>query len=308
MTEALDAYEPSEAARPIEQFVQQLSNWYVRRSRRRFWKSDDSADTQAALHTLYECLTTVTRLLAPFTPFLAEALHQNLVAGRLRGAPDSIHLDGWPEVDEPAIDEQLSADVALVQRMVSLGRRARSKAQIKVRQPLNSVVLVPRHDSEQAALNRFADTIADELNVKRVVVTGETALRYRLRPDLAVLGPRLGQDVNRVRQALEEADAALIVRRLRAGQPIEVGGFELSATDVLVDHEAPEGWTAGEAAGYTAIIEGTITAGAGGGRAGPRHGTGDSIRPPHQRIRSYGPHPYRILRWPGGSGCGQAAP
>src|SRR5690606_35022968 len=118
VTEALEAYEPNDAARPIEEFVDELSNWYVRRNRRRFWKSEDDADRAAALATLYECLATTARLLAPFTPFLAEAMYGNLVAGKVPGAPESVHLDAWPEVDQGAIDERLSADMALVQRMV----------------------------------------------------------------------------------------------------------------------------------------------------------------------------------------------
>ena len=261
VTDALDAYEPSEAARPIGEFVDQLSNWYVRRSRRRFWKSDDSADTQAALHTLYECLATVTRLLAPFTPFLAEAMYQNLVAGKLPGAPDSVHLDAWPEVDEAAIDEQLSADVALVQRMISLGRGARSKARIKVRQPLAAAVVVPRTERERAALERLAGQIAEELNVKRVEVAADAGdrLRYRLRPNLPALGPRFGSELGRVRAAIEQADAADLVRRMRAGQPLDLGGFELGAADVLVAVEPADGWTAAEDAGYAALLETTVT-------------------------------------------------
>src|SRR5260370_32867539 len=116
--------------------VEQLSNWYVRRSGRRFWKSDDSADTQSALHTLYECLTTVAKLLAPFTPFLSEVLYRNLVTGKVGGAADSVHLEAWPNPDVSAIEEQLSEHMALVQRMVSLGRAARQQANARVRQPL----------------------------------------------------------------------------------------------------------------------------------------------------------------------------
>ena len=261
VTEALDAYEPSEAARPIAEFVEQLSNWYVRRSRRRFWNWDDSADAHAAMDTLYECLTTLTRLLAPFTPFLAETMYRNLVAGKVAGAPESVHLDTWPEADEAAIDEQLSADVALLQRMVSLGRGARSKAQIKVRQPLATAVLVPRTDGERAALERLADEVADELNVKRVevVADGGDRLRYRLRPNLPALGPRFGSEVGRIREALERADAAELVGRMRAGRPLEIAGFELAATDVLVEVEPAEGWAAAEDSGYATLIDVRLT-------------------------------------------------
>ena len=261
VTEALEAYEPLDAARPIAELIDQLSNWYVRRSRRRFWKSDDSADTQAALHTLYECLTTLARLMAPFTPFLAEALHRNLVAGQLPGAPDSVHLDAWPEAEAAAIDEQLSRDVALVQRMVSLGRGARSQAGIKVRQPLARAVLVPRTAAEREALERLASQVADELNVQRVEVVADAGerLEYALRPNLPALGPRYGRDVGRIRAALEAADARELVGRMRAGGTLELDGFELSASDVLVDVEAAEGWSAAEDAGYSALVETVLT-------------------------------------------------
>ena len=261
VTEALDAYEPSDAARPIEAFVDQLSNWYVRRSRRRFWHGAAGPDSMAALHTLYECLTTVAKLLAPFTPFVAEALYRNLVAERVAGAPESVHLALWPEVDAAAIDEALSRDVALVQRMVSLGRGARAKAQTRVRQPLATAVLVPRTEAERAALERLAEQAAEELNVKRVEVVTDPGdrLTYTLRPNLPVLGPKFGAQVGQVRTALQRADAAAVVRAMRTGAPVEVGGFTLAATDVLVSVEAAAGWAAQEEAGYAAVIDTTVT-------------------------------------------------
>ena len=261
VTEALEAYEPSEAARPIGEFVEQLSNWYVRRSRRRFWKSDDSADTQAALHTLHECLMTVTRLLAPFTPFLSEELYGNLVAGRVPGAPDSVHLDTWPEVDLEAIDEQLGTDVAIVQRMVSLGRGARSKAQTRVRQPLATALLVPRTSAERDALERLREQVAEELNVKSVEVSEDpgTRLSYTLRPNLPVLGPKFGSEVGKIRAALAAADGAEVARSMRAGEPITLDGYELAASDVLVSVEAAEGWAAAEDSGYVTLIDTQLT-------------------------------------------------
>ncbi|MDA0301175.1 MAG: isoleucine--tRNA ligase [Chloroflexi bacterium] len=260
VTEALDAYEPADAARPIEAFVDQLSNWYVRRSRRRFWRSED-ANSPAAFATLYECLSTVAKLLAPFTPFIAETMYQNLVAGRVADARDSVHLADWPEVDTDAIDEGLSDDIALVQRMVSLGRGARAKAQTKVRQPLAAAILVPRNDAERRALERLAPQIAEELNVKRVEALTDPGdrLSYTLRPNLPVLGPKFGQDVGKVRAALQAADAAAIVATMRAGDPITVGEFTLAPTDVLVTVEASEGWAAQEESGYAALVDTTLT-------------------------------------------------
>ena len=261
VTAGLEAYELSEAARPIEQFVEELSNWYVRRSRRRFWRSGDDADSRVALRTLYECLTTVSRLLAPFTPFVAESLHRNLTAGRVDGAADSVHLALWPEVDEAAIDETLSEEMAAVQRMVSLGRAARSSAQLRVRQPLGTAVLVPRTATERGALERHAPLIADELNVNAVEVLEDAGDRvsYTLRPNLPVLGPRFGREVGKIRDALDQAEAAPIVRAMRAGEPVQLGEFELGGGDILVGVEAVDGWAAAEDGGYVALLDTTIT-------------------------------------------------
>ena len=261
VTDALDAYEPLEAARPIAELIDQLSNWYVRRSRRRFWKSDDSADTQAALHTLYECLTTIARLLAPFTPFLAEALHRNLVAGRLPAAPDSVHLDAWPEVDTDAIDEQLASDFEVVQRLVSLGRAARSKAAIKVRQPLANAVLVPRSAAEREALGRHVEQIADELNVKAVAIEEEPGDRvdYSVLPNLPVLGPIYGSELVKVRAAVGGLAAAAVAAKMRAGEAVEAGGFVIDPFGLIVDVAPAEGWSAAEDGGYIALVSTELT-------------------------------------------------
>ena len=137
VTEELEAYDPTDAARAIETFVDDLSNWYVRRSRRRFWRgvSESDTDKQSAYHTLYTALVTVSKLLAPFTPFIAEELYQNLVCSIDDAAPISVHLAEWPKADRSRIDDSLNAETQLVKRICSLGRAARAKAQIKVRQP-----------------------------------------------------------------------------------------------------------------------------------------------------------------------------
>ena len=261
VTEGLEAYELSDAARPIEQFVEELSNWYVRRSRRRFWSSGDDADSRVALRTLYECLATVSRVLAPFAPFVAESLYRNLVADRVEAAEESVHLATWPETDEAAIDATLSEEMAAVQRMVSLGRAARSSAQLRVRQPLATAVLVARTEVERGALERLAPLVADELNVKTVEVLEDAGDRvaYTLRPNLPVLGPKFGREVGKIRGALERADAPPIVRAMRAGEPVQLDGFELGGGDVLVGVEAADGWAAAEDGGYVALLDTTIT-------------------------------------------------
>ncbi|HEX5369859.1 MAG TPA: isoleucine--tRNA ligase, partial [Dehalococcoidia bacterium] len=166
VTERLQDFDTLSATRMVEGFVEDLSNWYVRRSRRRFWKSESDADKQAAYATLYECLTTLTRVLAPFTPFLAEELYQNLVRSFEAATPESVHLTDWPQADQSKIDRALSADTRLVMRVASLGRAARAKAQIKVRQPVAELFVKLPTQAEERALERLAPQLLDELNVK----------------------------------------------------------------------------------------------------------------------------------------------
>jgi len=163
----LDGYSPTEAGRRIEGFVDGLSNWYVRRSRRRFWKSENDADKLAAYHTLYQCLVTMSKLMAPFTPFVAEEMYQNLVCSVFADAPESVHLADFPVADESQIDEHLSADMRLAMRLSSLGRAARSKAGIKVRQPV-AVNYFGLSEGERKALERIRPLVLEELNVKDI--------------------------------------------------------------------------------------------------------------------------------------------
>jgi isoleucyl-tRNA synthetase len=170
VTEHLEAYDPTTAGRAIQSFVEDLSNWYVRRSRRRFWKTENDADKLAAYHTLYECLVTVAELMAPFTPFVAEEIYQNLVLSVDASAPESVHLAAWPEADESLVDERLMDDMQLVMRVVSLGRAARSKAGLKVRQPLSHATAFVATAQQAKGLERHTDQVLEELNVKGLQV------------------------------------------------------------------------------------------------------------------------------------------
>jgi isoleucyl-tRNA synthetase len=165
---SLDGYNPTDAGRKIENFVDGLSNWYVRRSRRRFWKSENDADKLSAYNTLYHCLVTLAKLMAPFTPFLAEELYQNLVRSAFPQAPESVHLADFPVADASKIDKQLADDNRLAMRICSLGRAARSKAGIKVRQPLEEFYVGVKSEWEKRALERMAPLVMEELNVKEM--------------------------------------------------------------------------------------------------------------------------------------------
>jgi isoleucyl-tRNA synthetase len=261
VTDALERWRPEEATWVIERFGDSLSNWYVRRSRRRFWTGEGEEIDQSAYWTLYTCLTTLSKLLAPFTPFVSEMIYTNLVADRIEGAPDSVHLADWPEPNEAAIDEQLSAGIEVVRRMVSLGRSARSAEQLRVRQPLATAVLIPRTEAERTALEQLGSQVADELNVKaiEVVLDGGDRLSYRIRPNLPVLGPRYGAEMQQVRAAIDAADPTEVAAKMRAGEAIDLNGFELSAGDLLVDVDAREGWAAAEDSGYAVLVDTTIT-------------------------------------------------
>jgi len=170
VTRFMDGYDLTSATRRIQEFVDSLSNWYVRRNRRRFWKSESDADKLAAYDALYQCLATLCRLLAPFVPFVAEELYQNLCCSVDPEARESVHLSDFPVADEAKIDDRLNADVELAMKISSLGRAARAKAGIKVRQPLAKAVIRVESDEEKTALKKLATEVMEEINVKQLVV------------------------------------------------------------------------------------------------------------------------------------------
>jgi isoleucyl-tRNA synthetase len=173
--ERLDDFDPAPVPRAVEEFIDELSVWYVRRSRRRFWKPASDTDKHAAYQTLYNCLTTLTRLLAPFMPFLAEELYQNLTRSVDPGAPESVHLSRYPEPEAGMIDEALEKEVRLVRSAVSLGRAAREKSKLKVRQPLQAALIRLNEPDEKDAILRHAETIKEELNVHDLLFSDNDA-------------------------------------------------------------------------------------------------------------------------------------
>ena len=211
VTAAFDRFDATAACRRIERFVDDLSNWYVRRSRRRFWRSGQDADTRNAFQTLWECLVTVSQLSAPAVPFVSDEIFTNLT-GPLDFAPDSVHLSDWPEPREDRRDDELRARMALVRRLVSLGRAARTEAKVRVRQPLRrALVVMPL--GERELLDGLDLLVAEELNVKEIeVVSGmQELVDYQVKPNFKSLGPRLGPRVKDVAKALAEAEAAAVV-------------------------------------------------------------------------------------------------
>ena len=252
ITERLDNYDVTLAGRVLGEFVDELSNWYVRRSRRRFWKGEDDLDKKAAHSTLYECLVTVAKLTAPFTPFIAEALYQNLVLNTDPEAPESVHLAGWPEVDQALIDEELNRQMQVALRVVTLGRAARNAAAIKTRQPLREVVVVPgetagAHDGLREGVESLREIVLDELNVKELRFgEAESIFQYELKPNLAVVGPKYGRLVPGLRRALAEAPPEVGARAARSEEvSVNVDGQQvvLGSEELLVEPKERPGYT-----------------------------------------------------------------
>jgi isoleucyl-tRNA synthetase len=264
VTERLEAYDPAISGRRLTTFVDDLSNWYVRLSRRRFWRGAGE-DSEAAFRTLWTCLKTLSLLLAPYTPFLAERLWQGLVVSVDPGAPDSVHLADWPEPDGAADDPELRAAMAEVRRLVGLGRQARTDAKVKVRQPLaRALVTVPAE--RRGAVAGLLDLVAAELNVKRVgFASGEDGLvAYRLVPNFRALGPRFGRQAPAVAAAVREADAGELAPRLQAGERVElevpgVGPVELGPDEVGVAEEPVTGWRVVREGGASVALDLAVT-------------------------------------------------
>jgi len=264
--EALAGYDVPGAARPIQQFVNNLSNWYVRRSRRRFWKSEADEDKAAAYLTLYECLVTVAKLLAPFTPFIAEAIYRNLVAGVSADARESVHFCDFPSANRALIDEKLRTDMSLAMRLVSLGHAARNTAGIKLRQPLRRAVVVLRSDAEKDSVGRVKDLIKDELNVKELEVSSSASdvLVYRYAPVPAKAGPKYGRLLPAIREALAPMSGPEFAGRIASGERVTVSveGREitLDPEDIAVRTEPAPGFSVGSESGYVVAIDVEIDA------------------------------------------------
>jgi isoleucyl-tRNA synthetase len=219
VTAALEDHDVNGATRPVEAFVAQLSNWYVRLSRRRMWEDDPQA-----LGTLYYCLVTLCHLLAPAMPYLAEAMYQNLVRSVDPEAPDSVHLSRWPQAEKAWIDEELSADMALVQQVTRLGHAARQSAGLKVRQPLAEVVVYSPHARESQSLVRLQPYLLQELNVKALTFAGSPGdlVQQDVHPLPQRLGPRLRDAFPALCAALKAMDQDSVAARLQAGETVEV--------------------------------------------------------------------------------------
>jgi isoleucyl-tRNA synthetase len=264
-TAALDDYDAKRAGDAIESFVDQLSNWYVRRNRRRFWKSTDPEDKRSAYLTLYECLNVVHRLMAPFVPFLAEHIYQNLVRTVDEDAPISVHMSAWPKVNETYDDESLLFDISVVQKVVSLARAARGQSGLRTRQPLSRLLLRAPDDAAAKALDDHKEQILEELNVKSIefIARDEGLVNYRIKPNLPKLGKQYGKELPHIRRALEEADGAAVAGKVARGESVTIsipsGEISLTGEDLIIETSSAEGYACGADAGYLTALDTSLT-------------------------------------------------
>ena len=263
--EELDLYKSHIAVRHLIGFVDSLSNWYVRRSRDRFWATGDSADKQAAFATLYEVLFDLTKLLAPFVPFVTERVYQNLVRRQDGAAVESVHLARYPAANDDRVDDELRQAVALARQVVTAGSRVRNEHKLKVRQPLGEAIVVVADEAERAAIERFADAIQEELNVQKLSFTEDatTYVTFELLPNFRALGPKLGKRMPLLKKALGALEGGKVYQELtetgRLTVDLEGGAVELGQSDVQARLHAKEGFAAASEGGHVVVLDTAIT-------------------------------------------------
>ncbi|MFA5829107.1 MAG: isoleucine--tRNA ligase [Candidatus Gracilibacteria bacterium] len=258
VSEEMDTYNLTKATRPMLEFVDNLSNWYVRRSRRRFWKSENDADKFEAYQTLYVVLVELSKLLAPFMPFLADEIYKNLTtaeAGSSTGE-ESVHLADWPKANKKHIKPELNQETHVVRKIVALGHAVRDKANLKVRQPLNLVqVALPKTISEKLVLQQ-KDVICEELNVKNLEILKDVhaVITQVVMPNAKVLGPKYGKDVQE------------IIRKAKAGEfeihadgTIKVGEFILTGDEVQIGFHGKEGFDVASDEGISVVLDTVVS-------------------------------------------------
>ena len=265
VTEALEGFDTARVTYAVNAFVDDLSNWYVRLSRRRFWRSQADADKESAYSTLHEVLVTLAKLLAPILPFTAENMYQNLVCSVFPDAPESVHLNDWPEVDKSLIDTRLMEETDAVMKVVRLGRSARNAAGMKIRQPLALFTVKPANDLEREAVQRNERLILDELNMKSLTLIEDASglVRHTLKPNFSVLGPKYGKLMPKIQAALSKGDQDVLSAKIVAGQSadVEVEGetIFLLPEDVVVETITPENLSCTEEGGTVVAVDTVLT-------------------------------------------------
>ena len=241
--EKLNEYNITAAALQIEEFTDTLSNWYVRRNRERFWSQELNDEKIGAYVTLYKVLTNLSKIIAPFVPFMAEEIYQNLVVGLDKTAPESVHLCLWPEVEEKAVDRKLEQEMDLAYKIVKLGRSARNAANIKNRQPLSEMLI-----SVNTLPEYYAHIVKEELNVKKIELGAEMSdyVNFEIKPNLPVLGKEYGKLIPRIKEEIAKKNQMELATTVKAGKVeyIEIDGTEigLDANNLLITMHGKEGF------------------------------------------------------------------
>ena len=259
--ENLSAYKVPEAARVLQDFVDELSNWYVRRSRERFWAQGMEEDKVAAYMTLYTALVTTAKIAAPMAPFMTEEIYRNLVCSVDKDAPESVHLCRWPAYDAGRVDPQLEQDMDEVLKVVTLGRAARNLANRKNRQPLSCLYT----DASAGLGELYQEIIKQELNVKDLQFLSDMSqfISYTFKPQLRLLGQKFGKKLGEVRTALQNLDGAAAKKKLDETGSLTLtlsdGEVSLTAEEVLIDTAQKEGFTSVSDRGLTVVLDTTLT-------------------------------------------------
>ena len=250
-TDAMDKYDAKLAGETIESFVDQLSNWYIRRNRRRFWKSSDLEDKRSAYLTLYQCLDVIHRLMAPFIPFLAENVYQNLIRYNQTDAPISVHMTTWPKIESDWENEELLFEINVVQKVVGLARAARAQSGVRVRQPLPRLLIRTPTDLTAKAIQNHQSQILEELNVKKIEFIARDAglVSYVIKPNLPRIGKKYGKLIPAIKEALINSDTTDIASLVAKRQ-----SFEVHCNEQILTFEAEAGHTINEPVNYAVRV------------------------------------------------------
>ena len=258
--ENLDGYKITQAALAIEDFTDELSNWYVRRNRSRYWSQDLTDDKIGAYVTLYRVLTTISKIAAPFVPFMTEEIYQNLVVNLDKNAPESVHLCKWPLANEDAINSELEKEMDLAYTLVKLGRSARNAANVKNRQPLSEMLI-----STNVLPEYYGDIVKEELNIKKVELGADLSkyVNFEIKPNLPVLGKSYGKLIPQIRKAISEKNQMELAQKIQNGgsEVINVNGTEIELTNesLLVTMQGLEGYAFAGEGHLGVVLDTTIT-------------------------------------------------
>jgi len=257
----LENYKITEATRAMTEFVDELSNWYVRRSRTRFWASELTDDKICAYMTLYTVLVEFSKLSAPFIPFMTEEIYRNLVISVDKNAPESVHICDYPKYDEALSFPEIEEDMDAIRKIVMLGRAARNEANIKNRQPLSKVFVQAPAEINQA----YADIILEELNIKEVEFTNDASsfISYTFKPQMRTMGPKYGKLMRPIFDVIAQMDSVEVMATLNSGEALKLNvegtDVEIFKEDVLVDTQQKGGFVAASESGFTAVLDTNLT-------------------------------------------------